>query len=112
MEYGWNRVDRSTDDDDREEIASIRSGHSRISYAGSAFHSATSTTNANDRIHINEWKAPEVPLVPSNLPEEAQLEALKRHAALLRKELLEHNTIRTSMLRLVRCASTPFRPRS
>ncbi|BGP02291.1 hypothetical protein RTBOTA2_003978 [Rhodotorula toruloides] len=100
MEYGWNRVDRSTDDDDREEIASIRSGHSRISYAGSAFHSATSTTNANDRIHINEWKAPEVPLVPSNLPEEAQLEALKRHAALLRKELLEHNTIRTSMLRL------------
>ncbi|EMS23943.1 SEC7-like domain containing protein [Rhodotorula toruloides NP11] len=100
MEYGWNRVDRSNDDEDREEIASIRSGHSRISYAGSAFHSATSTTNGNDRIHINEWKAPEVPLVPSNLPEEAQLEALKRHATLLRKELLEHNTIRTSMLRL------------
>ncbi|BGP32385.1 hypothetical protein JCM10296v2_004166 [Rhodotorula toruloides] len=100
MEYGWNRVDRSNYDDDREEIASVRSGHSRISYAGPAFHSATSTTNGNDRIHINEWKAPEVPLVPSNLPEEAQLEALKRHASLLRKELLEHDTIRTSMLRL------------
>ncbi|GEM09884.1 SEC7-like domain containing protein [Rhodotorula toruloides] len=100
MEYGWNRVDRLKNDDEREEIASIRSGHSRISYASSAFHSATSLSNSNDRIHINEWNAPEIPLVPTNLPEEAQLEALKCHAALVRNELHEHNWVRQPMLQL------------
>ncbi|GAA5828758.1 hypothetical protein JCM11251_005861 [Rhodosporidiobolus azoricus] len=107
MEYGWNRVEppaREDDDeeDDYEEIASIRSGHSRMSHAGSMFstHGGGAGANPNDRIHINDWKPPQVPLTPSNLPEEAQLDAIKRHSAIVKKELAHHNTLRTPMTRL------------
>ncbi|BGP48501.1 hypothetical protein JCM10450v2_004377 [Rhodotorula kratochvilovae] len=112
MEYGWSRVDSpqdGADDDDREEIASIRSGHSRRSYASSAFHSSSlggGGSSAADRIHINEWKPPQVPLVPSNLAEEAQLDALRRHAAIVQRELAHHNTLRAPMLRLFPSRST------
>ncbi|GAA6028264.1 hypothetical protein JCM8097_006946 [Rhodosporidiobolus ruineniae] len=113
MEYGWNRAEPKSpdpsfgdrDDDDYEEIASIRSGHSRVSHAGSAFshHGSISgggSGNSNDRIHINDWKPPQVPLQPSQLHEEAQLEALKRHAQIVKAELAHHNTLRAPMLKL------------
>lgn len=104
MEYGWNRVDLGSnddDDDEREEIASIRSGHSRMSYASSAFHSGATSGGVNDRVLINEWKPPQVPLQPSTLTEEAQLEALRRHVAILQEELMQHSLLRSPMLRLV-----------
>ncbi|GAA5916121.1 hypothetical protein JCM6882_003942 [Rhodosporidiobolus microsporus] len=108
MEYGWNRAeppsrdDDDDDEDDYEEIASIRSGHSRMSHAGSMFssHGGGTGGNPNDRIHINDWKPPQVPLTPSNLPEEAQLDALKRHSDIVHKELAHHNTLRAPMTRL------------
>ncbi|GAA5940520.1 hypothetical protein JCM10213_001130 [Rhodosporidiobolus nylandii] len=102
MEYGWNRAEPAVDGDgDFEDIASIRSGHSRMSHAGSAFHSyGGGSANPNDRILVNEWKPPQVPLTPSNLPEEAQLEALKRHADIVEEELVHHNALRSPMIRL------------
>ncbi|GAA6047368.1 hypothetical protein JCM3770_001269 [Rhodotorula araucariae] len=103
MEYGWSRVDspQNGDDDEREEIASIRSGHSRRSYASSRFHgSALGGGGSADRIHVNEWKPPQVPLAPSQLAEETQLEALKRHTAIVQRELAQHNMLRVPMLRL------------
>ncbi|TNY24717.1 hypothetical protein DMC30DRAFT_345458 [Rhodotorula diobovata] len=101
MEYGWNRVaaPAAPDEDEREEIASIRSGHSRLSYASSAFHSSALGSGA-DRTHVNEWKPPQVPLAPSQLPEEAQLEALRKHAGIVERELAQHNALRAPMLRL------------
>ncbi|GAA5854331.1 hypothetical protein JCM8547_001783 [Rhodosporidiobolus lusitaniae] len=115
MEYGWNRAEPVAREengevdggDDYEEIASIRSGHSRVSHAGSAFSyggasssGGGSSTHANDRIHINEWKPPQVPLTPSNMPEEQQLEALRRHAEIVKAELAHHNVLRNPMIRL------------
>ncbi|KPV74837.1 uncharacterized protein RHOBADRAFT_53773 [Rhodotorula graminis WP1] len=103
IEYGWNRVADSTStaggDDDLEEIASIRSGHSRRSYASSAFHSSALGAGA-DRTHVNEWKPPQVPLVPSHLGEEAQLDALSRHSAIVQRELAQHGALRGPMTRL------------
>ncbi|GAA5975532.1 hypothetical protein JCM11641_004297 [Rhodosporidiobolus odoratus] len=103
MEYGWNRAEpvEGDDYDDFEEIASIRSGHSRVSHASSAFHSYSSGgSNSNDRILINEWKVPQVPLTPSNLPEEVQLDALKKHIGVVEAELAHHNVLRSPMIRL------------
>ncbi|GAA6001536.1 hypothetical protein JCM10207_006712 [Rhodosporidiobolus poonsookiae] len=101
IEHGWNRVDTlGQDEDDYEEIASIRSGHSRVSHAGSAFSHYGSSANPLDRINIIDWKAPQVPLTASNLPEEAQLEALKRHFGIVEQELAHHNTLRNPMIRL------------
>ncbi|GAA6059042.1 hypothetical protein JCM10212_001267 [Sporobolomyces blumeae] len=116
VEYGWNKVDRldgGDDDDDREEIASIRSGrsgHSRISYAGSAFHSAGvgSSLNVNDRISITDWKPPNVPLTPSTLAEEAQLEHLKRHVVIVQAELAHHNELRAPMTKLYSSRSSNY----
>ena len=109
MEYGWNRVADSSGpsaDDDLEEIASIRSGHSRRSYASSAFHSSALGAGA-DRTHVNEWKPPQVPLAPSHLGEEAQLDALRRHSAIVQRELAQHGALRGPMTRLVRRRSSP-----
>ncbi|GAA5833819.1 hypothetical protein JCM9279_001632 [Rhodotorula babjevae] len=102
MEYGWNRVADSSSvgaDDDLEDIASIRSGRSRRSYASSAFHSSALGAGA-DRTHVNEWKPPQVPLAPSHLGEEAQLEALRRHSVIVQRELAQHGALRGPMTRL------------
>jgi PH/SEC7 domain-containing protein len=115
MEYGWNRAEpvspNPNEDDDYEEIASIRSGHSRVSRAESSFsyNSGTGSTYGNsDRIHINDWKPPQVPLTPSNLPEEVQLDALRRHGNIVKKELAQHTALRPAMIRLVRPPSVRF----
>ncbi|KAM0753008.1 hypothetical protein T439DRAFT_378754 [Meredithblackwellia eburnea MCA 4105] len=103
MEYGWNRVIPSQDNDDFEEIASIRSGKSgrsgvsKISYQGSV---APSMLNGNDRIGINDWTPPTVPLGASILGEEGQLDSLKRHVGVVRAELTQHNVLRAPMTKL------------
>lgn len=106
MEYGWNRVGTASSEVDllaRDETMSIRSGHSRRSYqhmvgGGSSGQSA----NPNDRITINEWKSPNVPSGACQLSEDAQLENLKRHIAIVRQELAAHNLLRAPMTKLVR----------
>ncbi|GAA5983217.1 hypothetical protein JCM10908_000200 [Rhodotorula pacifica] len=101
MEYGWNRVDEAAleIDDNRAERASIRSGHSRRSFASTAFRHAMPLTD-NDRVHINDWTPPQTPLAPSQLSEDNQLEALKRHLGVLQKETTLHDALKGPMTRL------------
>ncbi|GAA5887194.1 hypothetical protein JCM5296_004558 [Sporobolomyces johnsonii] len=103
MEYGWNRVDKlAAGDDDAEEVASVRSGksgHSRMSYAASTFQGGAAA-NSSDRMAINEWKPPNVPLTASTLSEEAQLDHLRRHVGIVQGELAHHNTLRAPMIKL------------
>ncbi|GAA5872222.1 hypothetical protein JCM3774_002300 [Rhodotorula dairenensis] len=104
MEYGWNGVDefRSLESDDRAERASIRSGHSRRSFASSAFrhHYAALPLTDRDRVHIHDWMPPQTPLAPSQLMEDDQLEALERHLGVLRKEVAHHDALKVPMTRL------------
>jgi len=113
VEYGWNKVESKFDDDDhdddyrnREDVMSVRSGksgHSRMSYAASTFGTGTSGGGGiNDRLRIEDWKPPNVPLSPSQLGEEAQLEHLKKHVLIVQGELAHHNELRAPMLKLVR----------
>jgi len=114
VEYGWNRVEGSKFDHDDNEgggrassIKSGKSGHSRMSYAASTFGGGGGSGaggGALDRIRIEDWKPPNVPLTPSQLAEEAQLEHLKRHVEIVRRELKEHNELRAPMTKLVRLA--------
>jgi hypothetical protein len=109
------------DGDEHEELASLRSGKSgrsrasrtsrasvhsafaHLSSAGSAHHNASvHSVNPNDRIFINEWRAPAPPKVPSTLPEEQQLDALKRYLRHLGRELERHGEVRKPMNALVR----------
>lgn len=103
MEYGWNRVVDA--DDEVEEMASIRSGksgksgrsvRSKASYGGSTMG------GRNDRIVVHDWKPPSTPLGASALTEEAQLESLRRHVAIINAELEQHKPLRMPMCRLVR----------
>ena len=115
MEYGWNRVSevlqhgRSVSDDESIHVrdftdnASVRSGRSNHSRFGRIKEGAATLRVGNsDRTHINEWKPPLAPSVPSTQDEEAQLEALKKHVSVLMKELQEHNLLRGPMMALVR----------
>ncbi|KAI0320783.1 hypothetical protein OF83DRAFT_498953 [Amylostereum chailletii] len=115
MEYGWNRVadplhhGRSLSDDesiratDYGDNLSVRSGRSSKSKFGKRDPAATVRGGNSpwaDRTHINEWKEPQAPSVPSNHDEEGQLEALKKHVKALTKELQEHNEHRGPMMAL------------
>jgi PH and SEC7 domain-containing protein len=112
MEYGWNRVidpvtrARSISEDDyvpdRSDTVSMRSERSR--FKGKDF-SATMRAEKSpwqDRVLINDWKPPMPPSVPSNHDEETQMEALQKHVAAMKTDLVEHNELRTPMLKLVR----------
>lgn len=110
VEYGWNRIEGSKFDHDSNDgggrassVKSGKSGHSRMSYAASTFGGG-GAGGTLDRIRIEEWKPPNVPLTPSQLAEEAQLDHLKKHVEIVRKELEEHNELRTPMTKLV-CSS-------
>ncbi|PWN42158.1 hypothetical protein IE81DRAFT_290723 [Ceraceosorus guamensis] len=109
MEYGWNKVlpksqydfddeedgERGTlDDEPRESMA--QSVHGRPSHAGS-LGAGTAGVHANERIYINDWKAPIAPTTQSTLKEEEQLEACLRRVATIEKELEEHNALREPM---------------
>ncbi|TKA56825.1 hypothetical protein B0A53_01226 [Rhodotorula sp. CCFEE 5036] len=103
MEYGWNRVADITSldlADDRVERTSIRSGHSRRSFASTAFRHAASSLTEHDRMHIHEWKPPQTPLAPSQLSEDHQVEALKRYLTVLQKEIAHHDALKGPMTRL------------
>lgn len=107
MEYGWNRILES--DNEFEEMSSIRSGRSgrsgkssKLSYQPSYQGSlAPSMVASIDRTNVNDWSPPNVPNGASSLPEELQLENLKRHVKITRAELAHHNTLRSPMLKLV-----------
>lgn len=132
MEYGWNLIPDENErqrEEEMEDIASLRSvrsgrsvrseasRRSKFSYrAGSGANGSSSggggtlmngNVTAGDRIHINDWKPPNVPTGASTLSEDAQLENLKRHTRITRAELSHHNTLRGPMLRLVRCSLPP-----
>ncbi|BGP55699.1 hypothetical protein JCM8202v2_003306 [Rhodotorula sphaerocarpa] len=102
MEYGWNRVDVAVPSDaadEHAEVTSIRSGHSRRSLASVAFRHSAAPSDG-DRLHIHEWTPPQHALVPSQLSEDAQLEALRRHLAVLRKDAAQHDAVKLPMTRL------------
>ncbi|KAI0341994.1 hypothetical protein BDW22DRAFT_1484877 [Trametopsis cervina] len=113
MEYGWNRVldpvtrNRSTSEDsygvDKSDSVSIRSERSsRSRFRGKEFASTMRAEKSpwQDRILINDWKPPMPPTVPSNHDEETQMEALQKHVAALKHDLIEHNELRTPMTKL------------
>jgi len=115
MEYGWNRVSdvfqhgRSQSDDesaraqDYTDTASVRSGrstHSRFSRKDGIATMRGGNSPWSDRMHINDWKPPLAPSIPSSQDEESQLEALKKHVAALTQELQEHNELRGPMMAL------------
>ncbi|GAA5910054.1 PH and SEC7 domain-containing protein [Sporobolomyces salmoneus] len=121
VEYGWNKVEArfgegDAEDRDRDEekmsIKSGKSGHSRMSYAASTFNASTISGggggNSNDRMRIEDWKPPNVPLTPSQLGEEAQLEHLKKHVRIVQGELEHHNELRGPMVKLYSSRSSNY----
>ncbi|KAJ6586908.1 hypothetical protein DFH09DRAFT_238042 [Mycena vulgaris] len=117
MEYGWNRLDESshtrshseagsaTDYSDMMSVRSGRSGRSKFGWReGAATVRGTSSPWA-DRTFINDWKPPLPPTVSSPHDEEAQLEALRKHVASMKKDLKKHNEYREPM-------SDLYQPRS
>ncbi|GAA5926050.1 uncharacterized protein JCM15063_005194 [Sporobolomyces koalae] len=127
IEYGWNKVENKFDSqsprnviderDDRASIRSGKSGHSKRSYAGSTFNDRYGSTGSsagglatggNDRMRIEDWKPPNVPLTPSQLGEEAQLEHLKRHVNIVQAELAHHNELRAPMTKLYSSRSSNY----
>ncbi|KAI0087982.1 hypothetical protein BDY19DRAFT_994406 [Irpex rosettiformis] len=113
MEYGWNRVldpvtrTKSISDDDRtfdkSEAASIRSersNRSRFKRKDIPASLRGDKSPWHDRIIINDWKPPMPPSVPSNHDEETQMEALQKHVAALKDDLVEHNELRLPMTQL------------
>lgn len=118
MEYGWNRVldpvtgtKSSSEDDynaDRSDAVSVRSERSnRSRFKGKDFSATLRAEKSpwQDRILINDWKPPLPPSVASIHDEETQMEALQKHVAALKTDLMEHNELRTPMLKLVRFRS-------
>lgn len=84
------------------------SGHSMMSPAPSILGGQGGHSNPNDRIFINEWKAPAPPTVPSTLKEEEQLERCQKHMEHIEAELVEHNDLRTPMLQLYSMRSSNY----
>jgi PH and SEC7 domain-containing protein len=116
MEYGWNRVVDSQAQDgpdldsipkeDYMDTMSVKSGRSTRSRFGSWREASSSPYS--DRVFINDWKAPMPPTVASAHDEETQLDALKKHAHSMKKDLKKHNELREPMFSLV-CWSLFFR---
>ncbi|KDE08850.1 hypothetical protein MVLG_00951 [Microbotryum lychnidis-dioicae p1A1 Lamole] len=122
MDYGWGRVSIDTSPSSYNntrgdaDAASIRSGRSsggasRLSIAtggalGRDAPPMPGTTSANDRIVVNDWTPPNQPGGASQLSEESQLEALKKYAEIVKKDLAQHNVMRSPMMRLYSPRST------
>ncbi|KAJ7725837.1 hypothetical protein DFH07DRAFT_853529 [Mycena maculata] len=117
MEYGWNRLDTSghtrahsetetaTDYSDMMSVRSGRSGRSKFGWRdGAATVRGTSSPWA-DRTVVNDWKPPLPPTMSSPHDEEAQLEALRKHVASMKRDLKQHNEYREPMAAL-------YQPRS
>ena len=114
MEYGWNRVldpvtraksisdeDSTFDRSDAASLRSERSNRSRFKGKDTPASLRGDKSPWHDRIIINDWKPPMPPSVPSNHDEETQMEALQKHVAALKTDLVEHNELRTPMTQLV-----------
>ncbi|GAC73793.1 guanine nucleotide exchange factor [Moesziomyces antarcticus T-34] len=55
---------------------------------------------SNERVFVNEWRAPQLPTVASTLSEERQLARLEKQVERLEAELTLHNELRQPMLSL------------
>lgn len=102
MEYGWNKVLATIDNEDRTDATSTRSARSIFSKRSLA--GSLKDRNASpfaDRTHINEWKPPLPPSIPSTLDEEAQLAAMEKQVAALNEELEVHQSLQFGMTELV-----------
>jgi hypothetical protein len=73
---------------------------SRAGGASSVLSTGGGQVHANERMYINDWRAPNSPTTASTLKEEEQLEAVARHIVRIEAELEEHNTLRQPMLLL------------
>lgn len=51
-----------------------------------------------DRVHLAEWTPPQQSLMASSVPEDQQLEALKRYVRSVEEELSKHNELRAGVL--------------
>lgn len=62
--------------------------------------SSLGLVNVPDKLIINDWNPPVPPMALSNLPEDTQLENLKRHTSHIQAELEKHNLLRRPMINL------------
>ncbi|KAL5507199.1 hypothetical protein ACEPAH_6655 [Sanghuangporus vaninii] len=115
MEYGWNRV--MDLDDDRPSVSgdepSYRDTDTFSTRSTRSWHGMKDTFSIRsgvspyaERITIHDWKPPMPSTVPSTHDEEAQLEALQKHATSLKTDLDKHNALRTPMIQLYTPRST------
>ncbi|TIC65009.1 hypothetical protein E3Q01_02370 [Wallemia mellicola] len=98
MEYGWNSVIGEVESGSsmlkpqrEEDVMSVRSNYS-INRWKQPFR-----TNA-DKMYIEDWNAPHLPVVSSALTEEDQQRALQKFSASLKKDLRVHRQIYDRML--------------
>lgn len=102
MEYGWGGLDAP--DDTADDTVSMRSGKStfshrtRLSYHGA--RSSTGSRGASDRAPLSDWQPPMATGMHSTLSEDAQLEHLKAYVSVLRKDVSEHDRVRSPMMRM------------
>lgn len=118
MEYGWNRAQQdlvsngassgagawneSTDNFDTVSVRSVRSRLSKKSWSdGMGSGRGPYSPVAMEKIHINDWKQPMPPSVPSTHDEETQMEALQKRVKLLKADLAAHELLQLPMQALV-----------
>lgn len=99
MEYGWNRV-LEPDASDAVSTKSGRSGKSKYSKKDFVATVRGDKSPWSDRTIINDWKPPMPPTVPSTHDEETQMDALQKHVAALKDDLVQHNELRGPMMNL------------
>ncbi len=116
MEFGWSRVEpealaaddhdgpptsmRVLSSKDSSDNFSLRSTRSKMGGRFDGFSTMRSSP-FNDRVYINDWRAPGHSMVASGHDEETQLEALRRQAEKLKADLTRHNDLRDPMVALV-----------
>jgi hypothetical protein len=119
MEYGWNRLDEPSHGRSQSEMETadlldmmrMRSGRSTRSKFGWREGAGTMRGTSSpwaDRTFINDWKPPLPPTVLSPRDEEAQFEALQKHVASMKRDLMQHNEYREPMAALVRAQFSSF----
>ena len=103
MEYGWNRCLPPATASVEEDVMSVRSGKSGKSTA-SRHSSYPGTVGGQSPWHhqpaIVEWTPPSVPPGSSSLPEENQLDALRRYLGVVRASYAEHQALQGPLAKL------------
>ena len=111
MEYGWNRCLAPTTESAApqtvsvdEDVMSIRSGKSGKSTLSRHSNYPGTTASGHSPWHnqppIIEWMPPSVPPGASSLPEENQLEALRKYLGVVRVSYAEHQALQGSLAKL------------